>query len=252
MPMAIVTPMLIGAAVGAVSAAITGGNILKGALFGALGGAIGGAVSMAFGAATSTAGAATGGMSMGGTEAVMPPNPDAGGMIGGEAVLPPMETVSPGFEAPPPSGIAVQPPGGGLAAPPDGGMAAPAPTSMADPTAAGSPGVANTNALDTRLARGLDGGTGLAAPAPGSGGGPTTYLDSLFESGKGMLNSRMGSTMIGEGLKGWAGGMNQQALIDQRQKEIEDARANARFGNTGSRYSMRGMIGGASTRYRTS
>jgi hypothetical protein len=244
MPPALITPMLIGAAVGAVSAAIQGGNILKGALFGALGGAVGGALTGALGAAGSAAAGAEAG-ALGGAEAgaaAAIPDAAAGAMGGGaDAALTAsagaLESgVAPGMIGDPAAAAAGAAPGTGVAAlPPDTGIGG-APTA--------DTGVAN--AMDVRLANGQTPGTGLSVVDQAGG---TSFLDDLMNKGKGMLNSRFATDTAGQMLKGWAGGRQQQAAIDARRADIADARSNARFGNVGSRYNPGGMIHSSGVTY---
>ncbi len=89
----IVTPILIGAAIGAGTAVATGGDPVKGAAFGAIGGGVGGAIGGGLateGAAATFAGATTAGVVGGGI----------GGVVGGLAssVLLPKPK---GFDLPP-------------------------------------------------------------------------------------------------------------------------------------------------------
>lgn len=254
MPPAIITPMLIGAAVGAVSAAIQGGNILKGALFGALGGAIGGAITSAFGAAGgATSGAlggeaagAIGGEAAGAAGGMLGPHPGTfgfvdsgafsgaggGGAAGGAVSMPPMPDMD--------VGGAVPPGNSGIAAPVDTSMA-----QASSPRGYGDTGTADVNALDVRLARGPT-ETGLQEHMMSGGGsstGPTSYLESIFKGGQSLLNSRFGTEMAGKVFSGWAAGKNQEEMLKWKQQQIEEGRRNARYGDMGSRYNTAGLMG---------
>lgn len=266
MPAALITPMLIGAAVGAVTAAVTGGNILKGALFGAIGGAIGGAFSMVANAATSTASSAIGGAADGALGATAEAAAGAGALEAG--VAPAVEGAAGAAEGA--ASAAVNNPSAFTAAPEVGmmgnnpsayvapgseGALAPAvnSTAIGGQSAAGSgltpsgpvntgmgPDVSSTgvysNPLDGRLANGT-----AATPMEPQG----SFLDNLLAKGSSMMNSRFGTDMAGKVISGYAQGQNQQALLDWKQGQINDARANARFGNVGSRYATAGMMGPA-------
>lgn len=264
-PVTIITGMMVGAAVGAVSAAVTGGNILKGALFGAIGGAIGGAFSGAFGAASGTGG----GAAAGAVDAAAGAGFVGEGAVSGVAAWDGAAAAAGGAE-----GAASAAAGGfnnpsAFTAAPEAGMMGNNPSAYVAPqapatgpinttigggqSAAGSgitppgpidtgtaPDVTNTgvysNPLDGRLANGT-----ATTPLEPQG----SFLDNLLAKGSSMMNSRFGTDMAGKVISGYAQGQNQQALLDWKQGQINDARANARFGNVGSRYATAGMMGPA-------
>ena len=244
LPAAIVTAMMVGAAVGAVTAAVTGGNIFKGALFGAIGGGISSAIAGAFGGAAGGSAGAAGGLEgaaggVGGGEAGAAAS--IGGVAEGAAAVP-FESGFVGTEAI--SGAA----GTGTAVAP----AATVGTGM-QAAAPGGPNFA-TGFTDGGTASGMaapEAGTGLGGVSGSTGVGDVvssaggtsqgSFLDQLLNKGKGMLNSRFATDTAGQMLKGYAGGRQQEALLEARRQETLDARANARFGNVGSRYAP-GMI----------
>lgn len=261
LPEAVVTAMMVGAAVGAVTAAITGGNILKGALFGAIGGGISSALTSALGAAaSSTASAATSGVAgeavagvageaLAGAGATAGIEGAAAGAMGDAALASSAGALE--------SGIAM---GGAEAA----GAAATG-IGEAASAATGTVGTGMQQAIDYSIGGGMPGGTGLSAPGVDSGlaanptdmrlaagtqtsplggtvagGDSGSFLDQLLNKGKGMLNSRFVTGMAGNALQGMSAGRMQEAKIAEERRRIEEARANARFGNVGSRYG--GMI----------
>lgn len=240
MPAAIIAPVMIGAAIGAVSAAVQGGNILKGALFGALGGAVGGAISGAFGgAAGSTAGAVGGevagavGGEVGGAVAGEVAGATATGL--GEAAAASgalgAGEVSPFFAV---DAVAPELVGSGMQTVVQPGM-----------QAAGMMGGMQEPVSSLGLGAPVGADTGLVGVPPPPNPGPQTFLGSLFENGTNMVNSRLGATMIGQTLQGYSLGKMQEAQIQSRREDTRDARANARFGNVGSRMNAYPMYGPA-------
>lgn len=243
MPPALITPMLISAAVGAVSAAVQGGNILKGALFGALGGAVGGMISGAVGGA---AGSAGGALAEGAASAATAAAPFEAGFVGTEALTGGMADVGGamgGMNNP----SAFVSPGGGMMAGEAAAAGAPAGTGLAEVT--GSTGIGGSApGASTGLGGTQPGNTGMGGPVGNTGlsSQPTTsggsFVDDLLNKGKGMMNSKTMLDVGGRVLSGYAQGRQQQSMLDARAKEIADARANARFGNVGSRYNQAGMM----------
>lgn len=256
-PGTMITMALIGAATGAVTAAITGGSILKGALMGAIGGAITAGVGpmlsgLAGGASTAAAATAAG------ADAAVA---SAGQLAtaGGGDILAGLDA---GAGA---SGGAGGASGMDLAA--DGGANAPnmAPTStpgtgMAQGT--GGTGMMGSAPPDTGIGGGAPGQTGMGGPMPSNTGmasvppnpaaatGSGNFLDDLLNKGKSMLggvNSKQVLDVGGRMLAGYAQGNTEQAKLDARAAEIAKARENARFGSTGSRYNTAGMIGATPT-----
>jgi hypothetical protein len=231
MPAAIITPMLMGAAVGAVTAAISGGNILKGALMGAVTGGIGAAFSGVAAAVTGTAmSAATAPDAAGFAQSAPEPTglsvTDSQGALESGAPPPAYETQSPAS-----TGGMV---GTGLSAKTAG-------TGMADPAAGGNTGlgtqVGNTGIGTTDPATGLSMAQRGMVTAPSGAGG---VLDSLFNKGKELLGNRGFVDAAGKVLQGAAAGAAQERALEERRAAEERARQNARFGNVGSRYNPGG------------
>ncbi len=257
MPPAIITPMLVGAAVGAVSAAIQGGNILKGALFGAIGGGIAAAFTgLAGGAAAGATEGAVGGTAAGAEGAALSGVADTAA-VGATGVGEVATTGATSFGstggsmvggASPISLTNPLPFTGGE------GMASAAPSagswaSQAGATSGGSTGLGGSFA-DTSLG-GVGGSTGLGNTAsytgygaPAGGAAPSTST-SFLDKAMGMLNNRFVTDTAGRVLTGYAQGQAQEAQIKAREQEQQRARDNARFGNVGSRYNASGMMGPA-------
>lgn len=249
-----ITAIMIGAAVGAVTAAVTGGNILKGALFGAIGGGISSAMSSAFGAAATgvggTAAGAEGAMAgsamgaeaggaagMAGAEAgaAAAGVPFEAGFTGTEALTGGTGMMEAAAAAPTTIGTGMEQATIGAG---DGGL------SMVDTQAAGTgisaPGAGSglqVNPTDMRLAAATQSTPGGSLVGGGESG---SFLDQLLNKGKGMLNSRFVTNMAGNALQGYSSGKMQEAKIAEAKRLAEEQRANARYGNTGSRYG--GMI----------
>lgn len=278
MPAALLTPILISAAVGAVTAAISGGNILKGALLGAVGGAIG-ATFLGAGAGASS-GAATAGGGAGelagsalgsATEPVASLGMASGGAEGafsgfvGEAPWTASSGGALDFGSAATSGVSAPtslsdmaqttlgPVGGQttLGGPMSAEIGVQAPQTMYQ--GSGDSSLFNA-AKDSQLANaqlGLPADTsmtGAAVPAT-SQSTIETMWDRVF--GKdGMLDKPGTRGLVGSALKGFADGANQQKLLDARKAEIEGNRQNARFGTQTSRFAPVGLVSRAAKTYK--
>lgn len=277
MPPAVITAALVSAAVGAVTAAVTGGNILKGALLGAVGGAVGatflGAGAGASGAATAGGGAgeiagtalgtatepvASIGMASGGAEGAFtgfvgeaPWTASSGGALDfGSAT-------ATGVSAPTSLSDMAQTTlgstGGETAI---GGPVAPELGAQAPQTIyQGSPDTSLFNAAkDSQLANeqlGLPADSTMTGPAM-----PTTQpsaIESMWDRvfGKdGALNRPWANGLVGQALKGAAGGMAEQKKIDFLRQQEELKRQNARFGTQTSRFTPVGLASRATQPYK--
>jgi hypothetical protein len=249
-PATLLTAALWGAAVGAVTAAVQGGNILKGALLGAIGGAIGSGLSAAFGGAAGGAGSklATAAISQSMSSGAQTPEMPTGMPDGGsQEPVSDIGAANPGFG----DGSAQEPiaPAAGPGAPAGEGLAANAPAiGLAADT--GGSGIA-----DSRFSTGFtDGGT-AGGPADTSmagnaaGGSAPTFFDGLMKRASGMMNNKALMDIGGRMLTGAATGNAQQKALEARAKEQEAARQNARFGNLPTRYNAAGMIYAPQTTY---
>ncbi len=253
MPMVIITPMLIGAAVGAVAAAVTGGNILKGALFGAIGGAIGGAFSgMAGSAATSTVAGATEGAVAGGADAAIGAATSATAEVLPTAASAATDAFSVTTMGNP--SAFTQAPTGMVGAEPASAAAAPAGASTGLAPAVNSTGIAPASSntgiggFDESFRTGYsDGGTAGGSGLLPSSGSSGSFLDNLLSKGSSMLNNRFVTDTAGRIISGYAQGQQQQKMMDWKAQQEQLARNNARFASTGSRYNTGGMIGAPAT-----
>lgn len=259
MPAALITPIMVGAAVGAVGAVISGGNILKGALLGGIGGAIGSAFGVgaagldAAGAAAGSADAAVAAAGEAQTASIAASN--AGASAAGAATAPAATTASTaagGGMIGPDFSMGYTDGGTAAAAQPavgpnfstgftdggtvNGGLADQAVTANTGMQVPATPDTVAMNPTDARLAA----GTAATPVTPGS-----SFLDTLFGKGTGMLNNRFAVDTMGRVISGFAAGQNQQAMLDARAKEIARAQEQARFGAQGSRYAPVGMINGS-------
>jgi hypothetical protein len=263
MPPALLTPILISAAVGAVTAAISGGNILKGALLGAVGGAIGGAFLGAgatggTGAATAAEGA-LGGSAMGAATEPVTSLAMSGVGEGAAATMgAATEPVSSAFEfsnaasnasnVAAPAAAAPQVSSTGLSQPSMNGALSEPVTSMgiSDPVQSTlSQGGSNSGFYD-------GGATEPVSSMTGSIKQPST-IESMWERvfGKdGMMEKPMFKGLAGSALQGYASGANQQKLLDERKAEIDRNRANAKFGTQTSRFAPVGLVATAKTPYK--
>lgn len=272
MPPAILTPVLISAAVGAVTAAISGGNILKGALLGAVGGAIGaqflGAGSGASsGAATAGGGAGElAGSAMGAaTEPVASIATSAGtegaftGFVGEAPWTPsgsgPMDFgASAGNVAAPAAEAST-----GLSQSANTTLSEIGPSStlgepvQASLTQSGETGIFNA-AKDSQLANAELGlGPDLRAVSPAMPATEPSAIETMWDRvfGKdGFLDKPGTRGLVGSALQGTASGMNQQKLLDARRAEIENNRQNARFGTQTSRFAPVGLVSRAAKTYK--
>lgn len=267
-----ITTVLIGAAVGAVGAAVTGGNILKGALLGAVGGAIGSAFAGA-GTALEAGGAVAGGAAEGAAASAISSE------AAGAAALDAMGTgafveggVSPFATAAGASGsTAAVPMAVGDTVTTAGQTAlggAGSSTSIAAPTAQTTLAGSGT---DTALS-GAGSSTGIM-PSPNDVGGFTQYESGQFAADKAaaaatggpapqspfntassspstfsqiwdkLSNSRMASSVAGQGLMGLAQGAAADKQVQAQKQLIAEQRANARYGTVASRYTPVGLIG---------
>lgn len=220
MPPALITPMLIGAAVGAVSAAIQGGNILKGALMGAVTAGIGNMVMPAISAAVGGVGSeAASAASAIADEAVASGGAAAASEGAASAAAP---ALSGGAEA---ATAAAQPSAAAPAATSTGtGLSSQAPSGLSQATPAG---LSSTPAT-TGLAQGASQSTGM--------------LDTIFQQGKSFLQSRTGLDVAGRVVTGVAQGMLADKTNAQKIEAENRARANAKYGAVGSRYNPAGMV----------
>ncbi len=284
-----ITTVLIGAAIGGVSAAISGGNILKGALMGAVTGAIGSAIGgaaaglgglgeAAAGAVPEVAGVAGMGIEQtiatGGADAATSAawqtgaglgqdvvtaavQPSAGMIgtntladVGGEAFTAAQPVAVQPVQVNPP----MAPPTAGVQAPSADPFSAPtAPVAAQTPSSAAPTTIGQTNSSSG--INQLSSDTSINSPqnifrtseinaqnAAGPGSASSSFLDELLNKGRGMINNKLVTDIGGQMLKGYTAGKNQEAQLNARQQEIDRARANARFGNTGSRYATGGMM----------
>lgn len=278
MPPAVITAALVSAAVGAVTAAVTGGNILKGALLGAVGGAVGSAF---LGAGAGASGAAAGDAVLPGALGVDGAMASTGAIEGTALAASEAAGAASGFvgEAPwTPSG------GGAL----DFGSAVPAgvqaPTSLSDmaqttlaptggETTLGGPvapelsaqapqpiyqGSSDTSlfnaAKDSQLANeqlGLPADSAMTGPAM-----PVTQpsaIESMWDRvfGKdGALDRPWANGLVGQALKGAAGGMAEQKKLDFLRQQEELKRQHARFGTQTSRFTPVGLASRATQPYK--
>ena len=118
-----------------------------------------------------------------------------------------------------------------------------------------APTVANTGLTTAPSSTGIGSGasnTTISGAAPGAqtgitggAGGQGSFLDNLLSKGRSMMNNRFFTDAAGRVISGFAQGQSQQAAMDWKQQQIDAARANARFGNVGSRYNTAGMMGPA-------
>lgn len=262
-----ITTLLIGAAVGAVSAAVTGGNILKGALLGAIGsGIVGAFAGAAAGAVPGAVDAASIGLVDSAVSTAAAAVPEAAGSAFADAAVGEMATQSFGESA---AGMLSE---GGLsptlnaAATPavSGAEVATLPTQTVapyTPDTAVAQTTANTELMPANTntaAGGVPSNTSLRpyepfesdfsasnvlTPAKSSSG---SFLDDFLKQGRenigGMMKSKLVADVAGQMVKGYAGGKNQEAQLTARRQEIDRARANARFGNFDSRYANNGMM----------
>jgi hypothetical protein len=261
MPAALLTPVLISAAVGAVTAAISGGNILKGALLGAVGGAIGGMFMGAGAAPTSAATSAmettaASGLASGveGAAGATVPAASEGAFSGFVGEAPwvasgggPMEFTQAASNVSAPA----------TAVPSTSTGIAEAPTTSGLASSGGHTGI---NVIPEYSGLGPDvTNTGVGVPDALNRAGDSmqvkqpSAIESMWERvfGKdGAMEKPMFRGLAGSALQGYASGANQQKLLDARKEEIENSRANARFGTQTSRFAPVGLVATAKTPYR--
>lgn len=278
MPPAVITAALVSAAVGAVTAAVTGGNILKGALLGAVGGAVG-ATFLGAGAGASS-GAATAGGGAGeiagtalgtATEPVASIGMASGGAEGaftgfvGEAPWAPSGGGALDFGSATPAGVqaptslsdmaqtTLAPTGGETTL---GGPVAPELSAQApQPIYQGSSDTSLFNAAkDSQLANeqlGLPADSAMTGPAM-----PVTQpsaIESMWDRvfGKdGALDRPWANGLVGQALKGAAGGMAEQKKLDFLRQQEELKRQHARFGTQTSRFTPVGLASRATQPYK--
>lgn len=279
MPPAVITAALVSAAVGAVTAAVTGGNILKGALLGAVGGAVGSAF-LGAGAGASS-GAVAGDAVLPGALGVDGAMASTGAIEGTALAASEAAGAASGFVGEAPWTASS---GGAL----DFGSAVPAgvqaPTSLSDmaQTTLGSPvgettlggpvapelsaqasqpiyqGASDTSlfnaAKDSQLANeqlGLPADSTMTGPAM-----PATQpsaIESMWDRvfGKdGALDRPWANGLVGQALKGAAGGMAEQKKLDFLRQQEELRRQNARFGTQTSRFTPVGLASRATQSYK--
>jgi hypothetical protein len=74
-----------------------------------------------------------------------------------------------------------------------------------------------------------------------------TPIESMWER---VFGKDVFKGLAGSALQGFASGANQQKLLEARQAEIENNRANARFGTQTSRFAPVGLVATAKTPYK--